>query len=125
MLLSSIITKAGCIPLLPNNKFVLVSNVKDKFVFPKGKIEDAETAQIAAAREAEEEAGVVGTIDKQICELDGTKWYMMNVIHLKSMYKECDIRKRVIVSYDEALKLELSRHARKLLKKLRNERLYL
>lgn len=50
---------AGCLPVMPDGRVVLISSVKrTDWILPKGGWEDDETAVEAAAREAYEEAGV-------------------------------------------------------------------
>ncbi|CAM9727892.1 unnamed protein product [Choristocarpus tenellus] len=58
---------AGCLPVLPDGKVVLVCNKRrDGWILPKGGWESDETAEQAAAREAYEEAGVRGAVGRSL-----------------------------------------------------------
>jgi len=56
----------------PDLRVLLVTATRQAnlWVFPKGHIEDGETAEQAAIREVEEEAGVAATIDEPIGTLE-------------------------------------------------------
>ena len=73
-------------------EFLLVRSKKDpsKWIFPKGHIERGETAEIAATRELEEEAGVAG---KNICFLGTIEFSydekILNVQYFLDEYIKC------------------------------------
>jgi 8-oxo-dGTP pyrophosphatase MutT (NUDIX family) len=81
---------------------------------PKGHIEDGDTPVETALTEAREEAGLVGRIDDPLV---GTysywKWegrltvavYVMQVVHMLSVWDEMDIRERRWTTLDEAGRL--------------------
>ncbi|KAM0674594.1 hypothetical protein GVAV_001781 [Gurleya vavrai] len=114
------ITHAGIIPLVTNNTLLFVKNKKGKYVFPKGKIEDNETTQVTAKREALEEAGIVVTIVKDICTFKNTKWFLGNVEYIKKVYKEQDKRKRIIKNKDELDDLDTSKTTKFLIDYIRD-----
>lgn len=93
------ITKAGIIPYYQSQFVVIKSTGKGKFVFPKGGIKPSESAQCAAMREAHEEAGIKGTITRDIGVIDGTRWFFVVVDHLDSEYCEVKYRQRKLLSY--------------------------
>jgi 8-oxo-dGTP pyrophosphatase MutT (NUDIX family) len=66
-----VVPEAGAVTFRKNEnqiEFLIVRSKKDpsKWIFPKGHIEPGETAEFAATRELQEEAGVAG---KSICFL--------------------------------------------------------
>lgn len=93
---------SGVIPVMDDGRFVLVSNQKGHFIFPKGGIKQGEADIQAARREASEEAGVEGTLTGNMFKsIRGISFYTMKVSNLLQDYEEASRRTRIIVSYEE------------------------
>lgn len=72
----------GSVVLVENQKIGLIKRVRGKlvyYVFPGGGIEDGETPQEAAKREAQEELGVTVNINECIAkiEFNGTQYFFL------------------------------------------------
>ena len=92
------------------------------WIFPKGHIEPGETAEVAASRELEEEAGVSGELVGLVGSLDfqsGDELVTVEYFLIKFTHDVPRTEKREIrwCSYDEALTLLSHRAAAELLKK--------
>ncbi|TBT99869.1 hypothetical protein CWI39_1864p0010 [Hamiltosporidium magnivora] len=98
--------RSGTLPLLPDNKIILISSTKRKeFVLPKGGIEGIETPIQTALRETLEEAGITGVISNiEPFYKDSTcQWYLLNVNHIQTNWEEKNKRKRIFLSIKEIL----------------------
>ena len=109
--------QSAAIPYIKNDdvfQIVLVTNSsRSAWIYPKGLIEDGMTAENSAAKEALEEAGVVGKIecivlDEYVYEKwDGTcnvKVYPLEVTELLDEWDEKSSRERLLIDIDEAIK---------------------
>jgi ADP-ribose pyrophosphatase YjhB (NUDIX family) len=106
----------------PQIMLVRAKKTPEHWIFPKGHIEEGETAEIAAARELEEEAGVrgelvgpVGSLEFRFREKDISVEYFLFALISEVPRKEK--RERRWCSYDEALTLLSHADAVELLKK--------
>lgn len=108
------------VPLSPDKTKVLViqSTRRGGWVLPKGGWEkDEETAQLAACREAWEEAGVICTIQRDLGMIEDTRlpsqmtsnapkasfqFFEVSVDREETNWPEMDKRKRQWVSYSQA-----------------------
>ncbi|KAJ0393026.1 hypothetical protein P43SY_012113 [Pythium insidiosum] len=97
----------------PERRVLLISSSKrpDEWILPKGGWESDETIEECALREAEEEAGVQGSVIRDLGELDfvNTKGsahrlygFVLQCIHQYDHWAE-QSRRREWVSFDEAL----------------------
>lgn len=101
----------GCVPIY-HGKLVLISSQNFGWVFPKGGWESDETQQQGAAREAYEEAGVVGVIsEKPIGSYNYSGkagnhgravFYILEVTELLDRWPESPTRKRKLVTVEQA-----------------------
>lgn len=91
--------------------FVLITNRSGLWGFPKGLIEDGLTPWASAAKEATEEAGVVGPVEPDpVTVYRHSKWvgvqevamYLMRVDELLDHWDEDDLRDRIELDYHEA-----------------------
>ena len=106
----------------PQIMLVRAKKTPEHWIFPKGHIEEGETAEIAAARELEEEAGVrgelvgpVGSLEFRFREKDVSVEYHLFAFVSEAPRKEK--RERKWCGYDEALTLLSHLDAVELLKK--------
>jgi 8-oxo-dGTP pyrophosphatase MutT (NUDIX family) len=101
---------------------VRAKKTPEHWIFPKGHIEPGETAEIAAARELEEEAGIVGeslgpigSIEFRFREKDiSVEYYLFRCV---AEVPRKEKRERRWCNYDEALNLLSHADAVELLKK--------
>jgi len=113
---SWLFNQSGVIPYVIEQgvtKYVLVSSSrKNGWVFPKGVVEKFMSPEDSAVKEALEEAGVIGEIEKGIFgEYKYEKWggvctvkvYALKVTEILSEWEEDHKRERVVVRSDESL----------------------
>ena len=96
-------------------EFCLITSRQSRlWVFPKGIVDPGETIQQAALKEAQEEAGIVGTIiGPPLGEYEYTKRgnilmvivFLMEVGRSNAQWKEADVRKRTWASPARAQEL--------------------
>lgn len=92
---------SGTIPMQDDNTFILISNHKGNYIFPKGGIKKGENEKQAAARETFEEAGLKGDIqDKCYRGSNGAFYFIMKVTAMVGNFMESETRKRIILSYE-------------------------
>jgi len=85
----------AAIPLLPDQKLLVVKSKNDRWIFPKGGVKTGEMPHNAAAREAFEEGGVHGNVEiEPFCTEKGMRFYLMNVERLAEAYDEAKKRER-------------------------------
>mmetsp|Transcript_7486 Transcript_7486/g.22731 ORF Transcript_7486/g.22731 Transcript_7486/m.22731 type:complete len:139 (+) Transcript_7486:251-667(+) len=86
-------TVAGCVPVKHDvenstTQVLMITSRKksSRWIFPKGKLEDGETEEETAAREAKEEGGVVGTICRRIQYTSGgSKFPVMFILNVQAL----------------------------------------
>lgn len=119
--LSRVERQAGALAWLPGEplRFVLVTSRRTgRWVFPKGRIEAGDSGAETAAREALEEAGVVGRAEaRPVGRFSCDKvrppnvWrlevdvYPMAVEHVREDWREIDERQRRFATLEEAREL--------------------
>ena len=121
------IIQAGAIAFKIVDDAVLILIVRAKktptdWIFPKGHIESGETAEVAAGRELEEEAGISGELVGPAGSLDfqsGDEMVTVEYFLIKFTHDVPRTEKREIrwCAYQEALTLLSHRDAAELLKK--------
>jgi len=106
----------------PQIMLVRAKKTPEHWIFPKGHIEQGETAEIAAARELEEEAGIrgelvgrVGSLEFRFRDRDFSVAYFL--IAFASEVAREEKRERRWCGYDEALTLLSHPDAVELLRK--------
>jgi 8-oxo-dGTP pyrophosphatase MutT (NUDIX family) len=99
------------VPLFGGRVVVITSRKKKRWVIPKGVVERAMTPMASAAREAFEEAGILGAVRPgTIGSYDYEKWgstcsvevFVMDVEQLLDTWPEAHLRERQLVSLEEA-----------------------
>ncbi len=118
--------QSGAIPIL-NGQVVLITSRKSKrWIIPKGVIESNMSPWESAAKEAEEEGGIVGEIDStELGSYQYHKWggecnvlvYRLRVQTLLHEWEEQHMRSRGVFSPCEAVDLIESEVLRKLIRK--------
>ena len=121
--------QSGVIPYIRkgnDTQIVLVTSAsRNGWVLPKGVIERFMTPENSAAKEALEEAGVIGNVGKDIvAEYEYEKWgsichvkvYALEVTELLDSWQEMDKRERRVVGIDEALEMVKPQHREPILK---------
>jgi len=110
--------RSAAIPIINDQgltKIVLVTTKsKNNWIFPKGQVELDMTPFDSAAKEAIEEAGVIGEIEPNLFdEYQHNKWggdmcvkvYTLNVEQIQDEWLEMHDRNRQIVTLEEAIQL--------------------
>jgi 8-oxo-dGTP pyrophosphatase MutT (NUDIX family) len=101
------IRQAGAIPLKNGRLCLITSRNGKRWVIPKGLIEPGQTAGETALQEAWEEAGLVGTLDREpvgsyTYDKEGHTYhvtvYVMRVTEVAQDWQERDFRQRAWVS---------------------------
>lgn len=109
--------RSGAIPIIRDAqgvKVVLINtrSNKNNWIFPKGHVEMGMSAQDAAAKEAFEEAGVIGSVSTELFDqYQHQKWggsmtvkvYLLEVSDLLDSWPEKSLRERQVLPLDEAI----------------------
>ena len=115
--MTSEIRHSGVVPTLIVDgvrKYVLITNRNDVWGLPKGVIEPSMEPWESAAKEALEEAGVVGTVEPaphtdyqhhKERAVTPVRMYLQHVTKVLNDWDEDHLRGRAIVSYGAALEL--------------------
>ena len=105
--------QSGVIPVYKGKVVLITARGSNRWIIPKGSIEWELSAQESAAKEALEEAGIIGTV---LPEEIGTytyeklggrykvRLYFMEVEKIKKKWDEQTFRKRKLVSPEQAIK---------------------
>ncbi len=105
-------------------EFCLITSLRGNWIFPKGIIDPGETPEVAALKEAREEAGLHGRIvGSMLGQYDDRKWgtdlvvagYLMQATKADDVWLEAGCRRRRWCSADEARSLLENKSARRLL----------
>src|SRR5262245_18041623 len=109
-----------------NFQIVLVTSASGEgWVMPKGVMEHSMTPEESAAKEALEEAGVIGNVASDlVAEYDYDKWggtchvkvYLLEVTELLESWPEMGCRERRVVSINEALDIVKAKHREAIIK---------
>jgi len=120
--------QSAVIPII-NGKIVLVTSRKKKrWIIPKGIIEKNMTPWDSAAKEAFEEAGLLGVVEsKKIGTFKHEKWggvctvsvFLLHVEKVLKKWDEMNIRDRTIVSPKKAASLLTEKKLKKIIYNLR------
>lgn len=104
--------QSGVIPLIDDKIVLITARKSDRWIIPKGYVEKGMTAADSAAKEAYEEAGVIGKVHHdEIGTYRFRKWgqlYAVQVfpLYIETMLDEWDemhMRRRLVVSVEEAI----------------------
>jgi len=120
--------QSAVIPIY-NGKIVLVTSRKKKrWIIPKGIIEKNMTPWDSAAKEALEEAGLLGIVEsKKIGTFKHEKWggvctvsvFILHVEKVLNKWDEMKIRDRIVVSPEKAVSLITEKKLKKIINNLR------
>ena len=119
------IRQASVVPFRRRNQrveFCLITTRKGNWIFPKGIIDPGETLEQSAAKEALEEAGILGQITLPLGQYEYFKWgttitvtaLLMEVYQVEDSWEE-DWRQRRWVTVEEARKLVVRDELKELL----------
>jgi len=109
--------QAGAVPFrrdIGGVQYLLVTSQRGHWIFPKGLIEPGESAEETAAKEAREEAGILGRIlPSAVGSYGDRKWqcdcqvvmYLLEYTEDCEHWEEGSIRRRLWSSYEQALEL--------------------
>jgi phosphohistidine phosphatase len=116
-----VIPQAACVPFRPSGngyEVLLITNRKGKWGLPKGIVDPGETPQQTAAKEAFEEAGLIGAVEEPvIAAFAYAKWgetldvkvYLMQVAETQPGFSESEFRRREWLVPEVALRRIRSR----------------
>ncbi|KAM0680443.1 hypothetical protein GINT2_001503 [Glugoides intestinalis] len=94
----------GAITLVDEFTVLLVESKTGKWIFPKGGLNEDELPHQASAREAFEEAGVVGNIiEAPFCIKNEITFFILNVKSIEDKYPEKSKRRRKLMMMEDAL----------------------
>ncbi|KAI5181739.1 diphosphoinositol-polyphosphate diphosphatase [Nematocida sp. AWRm80] len=94
----------GCIPIYKGKVFLINGRKKKRFLLPKGGIDNGEVGYYAAGKEALEEVGLIGMIDKEpLVNENGMSWYLLEVTRVLDKWKEKNERIRQLMTIEDAL----------------------
>jgi phosphohistidine phosphatase len=111
------VPQAGAVPFRRDGaqlQYLLVTSQRGHWIFPKGLVEPGESAEETAAKEAREEAGILGRIlPAAIGSYVDRKWqcdcevvmFLLEYAEDCEHWEEGSIRRRLWSSYDQALEL--------------------
>jgi len=118
--------QSGVIPIL-ENRIVLITAIKSKrWIIPKGVVDQGLSPQESAAKEAMEEAGIIGKVgSKMIGMYQYDKWggtckvkvYPLYVEKLLNHWEEKGVRQRKVVSPAEAVEMVQQKGLRDIMKR--------
>lgn len=95
----------GCIPVQHGKVYFVNGRNAKKFILPKGGLNHGESGYYSAGKEALEEAGLLGMIDKEpLLTEEGIDWYILEVKTVLNEWKEKDERIRKLLSIEDALR---------------------
>ncbi len=106
--------QSGVVPVLQGRIVLITARKSKRWIIPKGIVEKDMAPHDSAAKEAFEEAGVVGSVrKKELGRYRYPKWggtctvrvYPLYVEKVLDKWEEMHMRKRKIVSLDEAVKM--------------------
>ena len=104
--------RAACVCVRDGSDDILLvssSAYTDRWIIPGGKIEANEQPEASAAREAKEEAGVVGRIGRFLGVFDNTerkhrtRVFVLHVEQMLESYEDVGERKRAWFPFEEAM----------------------
>jgi 8-oxo-dGTP pyrophosphatase MutT (NUDIX family) len=106
--------QSGVVPLFGDKIVLITARKSDRWIIPKGYVEKGMSPAESAAKEALEEAGVIGRVHhEEIGSFDFRKWggrYSVQVfpLYIETMLEEWDemhVRKRAVVTCAEAVEM--------------------
>jgi len=107
-----VLRQSGVIPLLKNKVVLITSRKSERWIIPKGYLEKGLSAPDSAAKEAYEEAGLIGTVDheevgqyryRKFGKLFAVELYPLFVETMLDEWDEMHLRRRTLVTPEEAL----------------------
>ncbi|OAG31317.1 diphosphoinositol-polyphosphate diphosphatase [Nematocida displodere] len=94
----------GCIPIYKGQVYLVSGRRTKKLILPKGGVDHQEEPFYAAGKEALEEAGVIGEIDREPALTEsGIDWYILDVKKVLNDWKERHERIRQLMTLEDAL----------------------
>ena len=106
--------QSGVVPVLEGRVVLVTARKSKRWIIPKGIVEKDMAPHDSAAKEAYEEAGVIGSVGKkELGRFSYPKWggictvrvYPFHVEKLLDKWEEMHIRKRRVVSVSEAVRM--------------------
>ncbi len=106
--------QSGVLPVFDDNIVLITTRRSKRWIIPKGVVEKGMTPHDSAAKEAFEEAGVIGSVhDFTIGSFSYRKWggictvqvYPLFVEQVLDEWDEMHMRKRKVVSVRDAVKM--------------------
>lgn len=96
---------AGCIPITRDNLICFVTSKAhpDTYVLPKGGVEIGELLSETAEREAAEEAGIEGLVEKDLGEIEECRWFLLRINKIYDKWPEMMDRQRVWIPVSDIL----------------------
>jgi 8-oxo-dGTP pyrophosphatase MutT (NUDIX family) len=104
--------QSGVIPLFEDRVVLITARKSGRWIIPKGFVEKGMSPAESAAKEAYEEAGVIGrVVDRAVGTFRFTKWDCLYIVQVFPLYietlldewEEMELRQRKVVSVAEAV----------------------
>jgi len=116
--------QSGAVPVLDGKVILVTTRNSGRWIIPKGIVERDMTPHDSAAKEAFEEAGVLGSVtDEELGRYRYSKWggtcivrvYPLYVEELLAEWEDMHVRKRRVVTPREALEMVSHRQLARIL----------
>ncbi len=110
----AILKQSGVIPVLDNRVVLITSRKSDRWIIPKGYVEKGLSAADSAAKEAYEEAGLVGVVHpkkagqyryRKFDKLFSVQVYPLFIETMLEEWDEMHDRQRKLVTPEEAVEM--------------------
>ncbi len=112
--IKKVLRQSGVIPVLDNRLVLITSRKSDRWIIPKGYIEKGLSPADSAAKEAYEEAGLIGVVHRQQAgqyryrkfgKLYSVKVYPLFIETMLDEWEEMHTRNRKLVTPAEAVEM--------------------